>query len=518
MKKRTVENKASVKNGITRLVVAAVAIVLQFLLILLLWMRVSAAFGWISIALQVLAFILAVGIFSQERTSAMKMSWLILIGVSPIIGLILYSVLGFNSFSRLMKKRYDSLEEKLFPSIPQDPAVMERLERQDTRIAHISRYIADYAHYPVLQGTKLTYYPEASDALNAQLEDLRRAEKFIFLEYYAIEDSEAFHRVEKVLYERAQAGVEVRIFYDDIGSISFIDTDFVARMERRGFKCRVFNPFAPVMNVFMNNRDHQKITVIDGKIGYTGGYNLADEYFNITHPYGYWKDAGVRLEGEAVRSLTVTCLEMWNGNRKGTQDADFTPYLPPVTPPPDAAGFVQPYADTPLDNEYVGENVYISLIEQAERYIWFVTPYLIITDEMIHALSLAAKRGVDVRIVTPGIPDKKSVYSLTRSYYHCLTKNGVRIYEYTPGFDHAKVCITDDKAATCGTFNLDFRSLYHHFENGVLFYDCPAVQDVKADLIATMAQSKEVTEQYTSGRSAVMRFSQLILRLLSPLL
>ncbi|MCD8144015.1 MAG: cardiolipin synthase [Oscillospiraceae bacterium] len=513
-----VEQKAAVKNGVLRLVLIAISLGVQIALVIFAALRANAYIEWFNILMRLLAILLALGIYSQPRTSAMKMTWLVLIGISPVVGVVLYLLVGLNRSIKRMRHRYEEIDKGLFPLIPQEDEPFQALEQQDPLIANLSRYIGTHAHYPVYQGTKVTYFAEASDGLAAQLEDLRKAEHFIFLFYYAIEDAEAFHMVEDVLVERVKAGVEVRIFYDDIGSITFIDTDFVKRMESRGFQCRVFNPFAPVLNLFLNNRDHQKITVIDGKIGYTGGYNLANEYFNLTQPYGYWKDTGVRLEGEAVRSFTVTCLEMWNAEKRGEPDRDYTPYLPHITAPEGVEGFVQPYADTPIDNECVGENVYISLIERAQRYVWFTTPYLIITDEMIHALNLAAKRGVDVRIITPGIPDKKTVFSVTRSYYHCLTVNGVRIYEYTPGFCHAKMCISDDKVATCGTINLDFRSLYHHFENGVLYYGCQAVLDTKADFERTMAQSQEVTEQYTSGRSAGMRFSQLILRLISPML
>lgn len=517
MSNSTSENKADVRNGVLRLVIAAIIMALQLVVIVFLAMKINSYIEGISLVIRIIAIFLVLVIYSQPKTSAMKMPWIILMCIFPVLGVILYIIIGYNHSIRHMRKRYGQLEDELFPLIPQDEKVLDRMEEKDPMIANISRYVADYARYPVFEGTKVTYYAEATDALEAQLEDLKKAEKYIFLFYYAIEDAESFHRVEDVLIERAKAGVEVRIYYDDVGSIIFIDKDFVKRMEKQGFKCRVFNPFTPLLNIFLNNRNHQKITVIDGKIGYTGGYNLANEYFNITHPYGYWKDTGVRLEGEAVRSFTITCLEMWNAE-KGEKDADYSPYLPEITPPEDATGFVQPYADTPLDDENVGENVYISLIERAQKYIWFETPYLIISDEMIHALGLAAKRGVDVRIVTPRIPDKKVVFKVTRSYYHCLTMNGVRIYEYLPGFPHGKMCVSDDKVATCGTINLDFRSLYHHFENGVLYYDCPAVQQTKEDFLNILPQCEDVTEQYATGRSAKMRLEQMILRLISPLL
>jgi cardiolipin synthase len=364
----------------------------------------------------------------------------------------------------------------------------------------------------------VTYYDDALKGLEAQKEELAKAEHFIFMEYHAIEDAESWHEIRDILAERAGAGVEVRIFYDDMGSVGFITTDFVKRTKALGIQCRVFNPFTPGLNLFLNNRDHRKITVIDGKVGFTGGYNLANEYFHRTEPYGFWKDTGIRLEGDAVRSLTITFLEMWNAiSNKDKDDKDYSKYLPSVSFPK-AHGFVQPYADSPMDDIPVGEDVYMSLAENAQDYVWYITPYLIITDEMNHVLSLAAKRGVDVRIITPGIPDKKIVYSLTRSYYNGLARNGVRIFEFTPGFCHAKMCISDDIVAVCGTINLDYRSLYHHFENGCLYADCQAVMDTKRDFEETFALCNEVTEYYVSGRGALMRFKHMLLRLAAPLM
>ena len=262
--------------------------------------------------------------------------------------------------------------------------------------------------------------------------------------------------------------------------------------------------------------------MIDGTVGFTGGYNLANEYFNLTHPYGKWKDTGIELRGEAVRSLTVTFLENWYAVKYKEEEKepmpDLAAYLPQFSPQTEWRGFIQPYADSPLDDEQVGEEVYISLLNKATRYCWFITPYLILTDEMIHAMGLAAKRGVDVRVITPGIPDKKIVYQVTRSYYSSLTRNGVRIYEWTPGFCHCKMCVTDDKAATCGTINLDYRSLYHHFENGCLYIDHPAVLETKRDFERTFLECREVTEEYTTGRGRILRLGQMFLRLFAPLL
>ena len=295
-----------------------------------------------------------------------------------------------------------------------------------------------------------------------ELAELKKAEHFIFMEYHAIEDASAWQELEDILAERAAHGVEVRVFYDDVGSIGFINSKFVKKLAGSGIQCRRFNPVIPILNVFMNNRDHRKITVVDGRVGFTGGYNLAEEYFNRTHPYGRWKDTGIRLEGDAVRSLTLIFLELWGATQK--EPPEIERYLPEVPYTARENAVVLPYADNPLDDEATGENVYLNMIRSAKEYVYITTPYLILSDEMQRTLRLAASSGVDVRIITPGIPDKKLIFSVTRSYYAALAKSGVRIYEYTPGFIHAKQCVADGAEAVVGTINFDFRSLYLHFE------------------------------------------------------
>ena len=575
----TQETKAAVKNGVVRMVLAVISILLEVVVILSLLYLAGQKAGWVYSAIRFLGAMVVLRIYGSYKTASIRMTWMLVILLIPIFGTALYVMIGLNGHSLKMRKRYEDIDKILFPMLPDGEKEAENARKRDGRLGGIVDYIRRNAGYPVYQNTKVEYFDDAEKGIEAQKKDMAKAEKFIFMEYHAIEDAESWHEIRDVLAERVKAGVEVRVFYDDMGSLGFINTDFVKRTEEYGIQCRVFNPFAPGLNLFLNNRDHRKITVIDGKVGYTGGYNLANEYFHKTEPFGFWKDTGVRLEGDAVQSLTVTFLEMWNAiSGEDRDDKDFKKYmfnssaayvmqekdrkiqddpklskerresiakgretieknrdayfekmraeisqdekyLADTTPMVgNKLGFVQPYADTPMDDIHVGEDVYISMAESAQKYAWFITPYLIITDEMCHAFSLAARRGVDVRIITPGIPDKKLVYSLTRSYYNGLTRNGVRVFEFTPGFCHAKMSIADDLMATCGTINLDYRSLYHHFENGCLYADCDAVMDTKRDFEETFKQCREVTEYYTSGRGAFLRFSQLLLRLAAPLM
>ena len=515
----TFEGKKKTENGTKRLIFTAVSILLEIVFLLFLFTKVSEYATIIDWATRIVAIFLVLGLYSMDKTSSMKMPWIILMLAFPILGVSLYLLVGLNGSTKKMRARYEEIDKKLLPYLPDNRQILEWMKKESPQAGAIASYLTNYSCYPVYQNTDVTYYDEAIKGLDAQLEDLSKAEKFIFMEYHAIEDEKAWQRIQTVLEDRVKAGVEVRIFYDDMGSIWFVNMDFATKLKSLGIKCRVFNPILPGLNMFLNNRDHRKITVIDGKVAYTGGYNLANEYFNITHPYGIWKDTGIRMEGDAVKSMTVAFLEMWNaaGNVKSKELVP-EKYVIHYAYKAQQRGYVQPYADSPLDGEQVGEEVYISMANKAEKYCWFITPYLIITDEMTHALTLAAKRGVDVRIITPGIPDKKMVYSVTRSFYHNLVKHGVRIYEWTPGFCHAKMSVADDKMATCGTINLDYRSLYHHFENGCFLADCDAVLEIRDDLIHTMGESREVTEQYKEGRSAGLRLGQLILRLFAELL
>lgn len=272
-----------------------------------------------------------------------------LIMAFPVMGVVLYLLVGLNGTTRKMRNRFEKIDKVLLPKLPDGDELLEQMKKEDAGAAGISAYLSQYSGYPVYQNTDVRYYDDAANGLEAQLAEIAKAEKFIFMEYHAIEDKESWHRIQMALEERVKAGVEVRVFYDDMGSIGFINTDFVKKLESVGIKCRVFNPFAPGLNLFLNNRDHRKITVVDGKVGFTGGYNLANEYFNITHPYGQWKDTGIRLEGDAVRSLTITFLEMWNAIKDSDQDdTDIDRYLPESDYQAAEQGYVQPYADSPI--------------------------------------------------------------------------------------------------------------------------------------------------------------------------
>ena len=510
------EKKVEVKNSVGRMAFVVLSLFFQVGWIVLQVLKLNEYSAVISVLSSMMALAVVLRIYGSSKNAAYKMPWIMLILAFPVMGLCLYLILGHSMVMRIMKRRIRDLSDEFVGRLKQNPEVLQQLKEKSTSIANQCRYIWNYGGYPVCGNTDIEFFAEAEDGLKAQREALQKAKSFIFMEYHAIEDSVAFDEIRKILVQKVKEGVEVRVFYDDVGSVGFINPAFVKKMEADGIKCRVFNPMVPFLHVFMNNRDHRKVTIIDGIIGFTGGYNLADEYFNITHPYGQWKDTGVRMEGEAVRNLTVMFLELWNAIRH--TDKDYEQYLPSITYQAKEEAFVQPFGDSPLDGEPVGESVYMNMVKSAEEYIYFTTPYLIISDEFKRELCMAAKRGVDVRIITPGIPDKKMVYSLTRSYYAGLVQSGVKIYEYTPGFLHSKQCVCDGKTAFCGTINLDYRSLYLHFENGVFFGNCKAVEDMKQDFDRLFPICRDMTEQYKGTQPTVLRIRQCILRLFAPMM
>lgn len=508
------EQKNNIKNSIGRMFTIALALVMQFAWIVWVMAGINKYSAKISIVTNFMALFLVIRIYGKNQNAAFKMMWIILLLLAPIPGVCMYILIGHNRGTKKMQARFKEIDPKLLAELEQNQEIVDTLQAGDYGIANQFQYIYRYGKYPVYRNTDVVFHKEAAEGLEALLADLQKAESFIFLEYHAIEEAEAFGRMKKILAERVSQGVEVRILYDDAGSVGFIDPRFVKRMEKIGVKCRVFNPVMPVLNLFMNNRDHRKIAVIDGKIGYTGGYNLADEYFNITHPYGRWKDTSVRMEGDAVKSFTIMFLGMWNAMKE--TDTEFEKYLSEISYTAKEQGFIQPYADMPLDDEYMGENVYMNMMKYAKHSLYIVTPYLIISDEMAREITLAAQRGVDVRIVTPGIPDKKAIYKVTRSYYGALVNRGVRIYEYTPGFIHAKQVLVDGKLAAVGTINFDYRSLYHHFENGVLMYGYEAADTIRQDFEEIFEVSREVTEEYLHHKRLTL--FQCLLRILAPLL
>jgi cardiolipin synthase len=442
-----------------------------------------------------------------------KLAWIVPILAFPILGGFLFLISGGKGPRRKLAHAIDQRRDRSREQDTNDLA--ERLE--DPHLAGQSRYLARQ-HFPLYQNTQTQYYATGEAGYAALLEALECAEKFIFLEYFIISPGKMWDSILEILQRKAAQGVDVRVMYDDVGSVSTLPFRYYQKLRALGIQAIAFNPFVPFCSTIMNNRDHRKIVVVDGNTAFTGGVNLSDEYINERQRFGHWKDNMVRLTGDGVWSMTLMFLELWDACTNTNDDLER--YRPTLSVP--SQGYVQPYYDTPLDHEYLGENVYLNMIQQAKRYVYIMTPYLIIDSGMKTALTLAAKRGVDVRIITPGIPDKKMVWDLTRSHYPELLRAGVKIYEYTPGFLHSKVVVCDDELAVVGTINMDYRSLYLHFENACLFIRDNVVEQTKADFLETQAQSKQILlekmEKKTRHGILPRDLYYAVLRLFAPLL
>lgn len=438
---------------------------------------------------RIFSFCMILFVETREESTGYKVGWVVLICLIPIVGGLTYFFFGEKKPSKRLRVRINPVEKKHRAYLKQEYSLGEV---NNGRLEQTLQYISDCGPYPAWTDTKVKYYSPADEVFEDLLDDLRKAEHYIFMEYFIIGSGYMWSRIHEILKEKAAAGVDVRVIYDDIGSLNRVPVTFARNLEKEGIKVIDFNPLRPIVSLVYNNRDHRKILVVDGHIAHSGGYNIADEYINRVRRFGHWKDSGVRVEGEAVWNFTVMFLNMWNAFRP-TED-DYSEYRPHVHHPGhfEGDGIVQPFSDSPLDYENLSENVYLELLNQAENYVYIVTPYLIPDGEMMNALKLAAKRGVDVRITIPGIPDKKLTYRLSRSYYRPLLEAGVRIYEYTPGFVHAKSFVADDRIGVVGTINLDYRSLYLNFESGTLMVGCSALRDLEEDCTRMFEVSKEV--------------------------
>ncbi len=498
----------------SRATVTVIMILIQITYLALFFMEILDGVPWLHSALEILSFVMAIYIVNQEDNPAYKIGWLLLMGFFPVFGGLFYLMFGSKKPGRHLRKRLENQTDRIRGLLPQNPAIMEKLEKRQKATA---RYVAKYGSYPVVDGSEMEYYPNGESMYKAMLESLKSARKYILLEYFIIGEGKLWDEVLAILQEKVKAGVRVMVIYDDIGSVFVLPKHYDEKLRKMGIECLAFNPILPFFSLIMNNRNHRKILVVDGHTAFTGGMNLADEYINIIDRFGHWKDTGIKVYGKAAYNFAVMFLTMWFGYHK--QEGDYEFFQPDFTdmPEPKSDGFIQPYADSPLDEEVMAENVYLDILAQAEDHVYIFTPYLAMDNEMITALCNAAKRGVDVRIAAPGIPDKKLVYQLTRSYYSTLIRGGVRVYKYTPGFLHAKNWECDDKIGVVGTINMDYRSLYLHFECGALIYQSSVLQKVKQDALETYAICQEVREEdcfqgfFGHMLSAIMRaFSPLL--------
>ncbi len=503
--------------ALNRIVITGLIVLLQVSFFMLEIFRWGNHYIEIAFFLRLLSFGAVVYIILRPNNPEVKMAWIVPILIFPLFGGVMYLAFGQVFISKRLRNSINRTNDLVKKSLVQDGKVMDRLEQDNIAVANQSRYLYHYANTPVWENTSTKYFSDGMFYWEHLLKDLEQAEHFIFLEFFILGEGRMWNAVLEILERKVKQGVEVRLIYDDVGSVFILPKKYNEKIEAKGIKCVAFNRLVPLLTLVLNNRDHRKIVVIDGKVAYTGGINMSDEYINYTHPHGdHWKDAGIRIEGDAVWNFTVVFLQMWNMSR--FTEEDYSKYYYDRKEKLPENGYVQPYVDTPFDNEVVGENVYLNMIGHARHYVYIFTPYLITDHAMFMELRLAAKRGVDVRIVTPGVPDKKMVYWLTQSNYQNLIEAGVRIYQYAPGFIHSKCVICDDETATVGTINFDYRSFYHHFECGVFLYRTSALAELRKDMEETFAVSEEITLEWCKKKFMKMNIIGPVLKLFSPLL
>lgn len=464
---------------------------------------------------------IAMALFVSMRdhlNPAYKIGWMLIFMLLPLYGGLLYIFLGTRKMSPGLKRQlvaFNDFHDKGMENVSLSADLpMQALESYDPTLFRQASYITGISGFPVWSNTEVEYFADGEDWLLDVFKEIKRAKSFIFLEFFIIAEGDVYTALIKELVAKVQQGVLVRLLFDDVGSISTIPAYHARHLRSLGLEVVAFNPLRAHINSRLNSRDHRKVVVIDGNIGYTGGINIADEYANRQIRFGHWKDTGVKLKGDAVWNLTLMFLQLWTFGSK--KPVDFAPFKPTIQYKTD--GFVQPFGDNPLDNHNVAENSYIQIISMAKKYVWITTPYLVLDNEMITVLKIAAQSGVDVRIITPNMPDKWYVFAVTQDNYYSLMECGVKIYEYIPGFIHAKMCVADDKVAIIGTINMDYRSFYLHFENAVLFYGSSVVESVSTDIEKILDLSLRVTPELLAARPWYRKPMGTALRLAAPLL
>lgn len=501
-----------------RTLIIILMVLLQILVLLgsFIGLRSYAPYIWES--MNILGALLIIYIVNRDEPAEFKMSWIIPICLFPVLGTLIYVFIIGNFGGIGLKAKLGIRMKETRGLLYSDEGTREAITDCPVQFKGFAHFMESTAGFPAYHNSNAVYYPLGEDKFADLLAELKKAEKFIFLEYFIIERGTMWNAVMEILKEKVKEGVEVRVMYDGMCSIMLLPYKYPEELRSYGIKAKMFAPIVPFLSTTQNNRDHRKILVIDGKVAFTGGINLADEYINEVERFGHWKDVSVKITGDAVRSFTVMYLQMWNVSERGTED--YEKYLKDVAfeKPLYHDGFVIPYGETPTRSTEVGKTVYASMINSAYKYVHIMTPYFIVDREFLDCMRFAARRGVEVAMILPHIPDKKVVYYIARTFYPELLEAGIKVYEYTPGFVHAKTFVSDDVSATVGTINLDYRSFYHHFECGAYFYQNSVVAKAEEDFQATLLKCQEVTMDYYRKIPLYQKMIGRICKLLAPLM
>lgn len=501
----------------SRVALMAALLMIQIIILVKLVTSLEDYASYIYAMFIVVGVISVIYIINDKSNPAFKMSWILFILVVPVVGTAFYVFMLLQPGTKFLDSRLRGLNEVTDMFMTQDEEVVEALRISKPANANLAYYLTHCASFPVHRNTSVKYFPLGEDKFEELKIQLEKAEKYIFLEYFIVEEGKMWNTILEILERKVKENVEVRFMYDGMCSMFQLPYHYPKKIKKMGIKCKMFSPIKPVLSSHQNNRDHRKICVIDGKVAFTGGVNLADEYINEKERFGHWKDTAIMLEGEAVQNLTIMFLQMWNVTERRPEN--YLNYLTPKSPEiHKELGFVLPYGDSPFDHENIGEQVYFHMLNHAKKYVHIMTPYLILDNEMVTNLTYTAKCGIEVIIIMPHIPDKWYAFAVAKTYYEELIQAGVQIYEYMPGFVHAKVFVSDDDTAAVGTINLDYRSLYHHFECGAFIYDNPVVQDIEHDFQDTLEKCQKVTIGDMKKTGFGMRLVGRILRLIAPLM
>lgn len=500
----------------SRFLFIVLLLILQVVLYVSVYWQLKAYLTYLSAVMGVFTLLMVIYLFNCDMDATVKLTWMFMIAVVPLPTACFLFFTKTNAGQGRIKKRVRKLIEDTKDAIAQPEDVIRRVRDDGSGVAALSAYLNRNGCFPVFDRTEVVYFPVGEKKFEAMLEELKKAEKYIFMEYFIIEEGYMWGRILEVLIAKARAGVDVRVMYDGMCEVSLLPSDYTKRLARQGIKAKAFSPIRPVVSSHYNYRDHRKILVIDGRVAFNGGVNLADEYINRVQRFGHWKDTALMIKGAAAQSFALLFLQMWNIDEKSPE---FLPYLEAAGDYPlNAGGYVMPYGDCPLDEDKAGEAVYMDILNRANEYVHIMTPYLILDGEMEGALKYAAERGVDVKLILPGIPDKKAAYALAKSHYWSLVRAGVKIYEYTPGFVHAKVFVSDDIKAVVGTINLDYRSLYHHFECGTFLYRTDCIADIERDFQDSLAKCRQVTPESIMKEKGSYKLAGSVMKFIAPLM
>lgn len=494
-----------------------IACLLAQLLLLVLGLQYLAQYIYLFLGGYMLfGFILLIIIVNRTDNPVFQLSWAALVLLFPVLGGLLYLYIELQPGTRVLSGRIAEIDKQTANCLVQDSDTMQNLERKDRRTAQLARYIGKTEHYPVYQNTQVKYFASGEEKFEELKRQLMTAEKFIFLEYFILSEGYMWDSIFEILQAKVKEGVEVRIMYDGMNELYNLPHHFPETLRNAGIRCKVFSPVYPVISTHYNNRDHRKIVVIDGHTAFTGGVNIADEYINRKERFGHWKDAAIMLHGDGVKSFTVMFLKMWDVTEKLENMAVYLQDTPALIE--EHEGYVMPYPANPFGKERTAERIYIDILNNAQNYVHIMTPYLVPGYEMMQALIYAAKRGIDVKIILPHIPDKKYAFALAHSYYKKLIRAGVKVYEYTPGFVHSKVFVSDNMRAVVGAINLDYRSLYLNFECAVFLYSVPQIRDVDADFRKTLPKCQLMTLFDVKHDKWTRKAAGVLLRLMAPLM